>query len=74
MRYASLNASAISAGVPLAAAGSGIPQCAVIGCPGHNGHASAAALSQTVNTKSNSGAPGAAANSSHDFERKSDVS
>ena len=50
-----------------------MPQCAVIGWPGHTGHASAAALSQTVNTKSNSGAP-ALANSSHDFDRKPEVS
>ena len=46
-----------------------MPQCAVIGWPGHTGQASAAALSQTVNTKSNSGSPGLV-NSSHDFERK----
>jgi hypothetical protein len=44
-----------------------------MGWPGHTGHVSAAALSQTVNTKSNSGAFGAV-NSSHDFERKPDVS
>jgi hypothetical protein len=37
------------------------------------GHASAAALSHTVNTKSNCGVPGAM-NSSHDFERKPDAS
>jgi hypothetical protein len=36
--------------------------------PGQSGHASPAALSQTVNTKSISGAPGAA-NSSQFFER-----
>src|SRR5262249_43804008 len=58
IRYVSLNAKAISASEPLASAGSGTPQCAVIGWPGHNGHASPAALSQTVNTKSSAGAPG----------------
>ena len=50
-----------------------MPQCAVIGWPGQTGQASPAALSQTVNTKSSAGAPGLA-NSSHDFERKPDVS
>jgi hypothetical protein len=47
------------------AAGSGTPQCAVIGCPGHTGQTSLAALSQTVKTKSRAGAPGSA-NSSQD--------
>ena len=70
---ASLNASALSAGVPVAAAGSGTPQWAVMGCPGHTGHVSAAALSQTVKTKSNCGASGVV-NSFQDFERKPDVS
>ena len=42
----------------LAAAGSGTPQCAVIGWPGHTGQASPAALSQTVKMKSICGAPG----------------
>ena len=37
--------------VPFTAAGSGMPQCAVIGCPGQIGHTSFAALSQTVKTK-----------------------
>ena len=55
---ASRNARSISSGVPLTAAGSGMPQCAVIGCPGQSGHTSLAALSQTVKTKSISGAPG----------------
>ena len=45
-----------------------MPQCAVIGWPGQIGQTSFAALSQTVKTKSSSGAPGAA-NSSHDFDR-----
>ena len=55
--------------VPSTAAGSGTPQCAVIGWPGQTGQASPAALSQTVKTKSMRGAPGAA-NSSQLFERK----
>src|SRR5271170_2796058 len=57
-----------SSSVPLKAAGSGTPQCAVIGCPGQNGHGSAAAWSQTVKTKSRRG-PSGAANSSQLFER-----
>src|SRR5262245_48296092 len=73
MPYASRNASAISVGEPVASAGSGTPQCAVIGRPGQIGHASPAALSQTVNTKSTDVAPGVA-NSVHDFERNADVS
>jgi hypothetical protein len=40
----------------VASAGSGIPQCAVIGWPGQIGQVSPAALSQTVNTKSMKGA------------------
>ena len=66
---ASRNARAISSGVPCTAAGSAIPQCAVIGCPGQNGHCSRAALSHTVNTKSSFGAPGPE-NSSQDLLRK----
>src|SRR6185437_152773 len=54
------NARSISCGEPLTAAGSGTPQWAVIGCPGHSGQTSLAALSQTVNTKSIFGAPGSA--------------
>src|SRR5260370_5600375 len=42
-KYASRNARSICSGVPLTAAGSGTPQCAVIGCPGHTGHISWAA-------------------------------
>ena len=53
----------------LDAAGSGTPQCAVIGCPGHTGQTSFAALSQTVKTKFITGASGLA-NSSHDLLRK----
>ena len=57
---ASRKAFSISSGVPSAAAGSSTPQCAVIGCPGHTGQISLAALSQTVKTKFIFGAPGAA--------------
>ena len=46
----------ISASVPVAAAGSGTPQCALMGWPGQVGQTSAAALSQTVKTKSMCGA------------------
>ena len=53
----------------LTAAGSGTPQCAVIGWPGHNGQTSFAALSQTVKTKSIFGASGFA-NSSQLLLRK----
>ena len=42
--------------VPVTAAGSGMPQCAVIGCPGQTGQTSLAASSQTVNTKCITGA------------------
>ena len=45
-----------------------MPQCAVMGWPGHTGHDSPAALSQTVNTKSITGAS-EAANSVQLFER-----
>ena len=44
--------------VPSTAAGSGTPQCAVMGWPGQYGHISPAALSQTVNTKSSGRCPG----------------
>src|SRR5215510_7179861 len=44
IRKASANANRILASLPVAAAGSGTPQCAVIGWPGQNGHASPAAL------------------------------
>src|SRR5262249_35959637 len=69
MRTVSANATRTSAWVPVAAAGSGRPQCAVIGWPGQNGHVSPAALSQTVNTKSSGVAPGPL-NSCQLFERK----
>ena len=46
----------ISASVPVVAAGSGTPQWALMGWPGQVGQTSAAALSQTVNTKSMCGA------------------
>ena len=61
-------ARSFSMSLPSTAAGSSMPQCAVMGCPGHTGQVSPAALSQTVNTKSMTGAPGAA-NSSHPFDR-----
>src|SRR5258705_8791133 len=66
---ASRNARSICSGVPSTAAGSGTPQWAVTGCPGHTGQISFAALSQTVNTKSIFGAPGFA-NSSQLLLRK----
>jgi len=49
---------ALCSAVPTTAAGSGTPQCAVMGWPGQTGHTSFAALSLTVNTKSRCGAPG----------------
>ena len=55
--------------LPTNAAGSSTPQCALIGWPGQTGHISAAALSQTVNTKSSMGAPGPV-NSSQLLERR----
>ena len=55
--------------VPVTAAGSGIPQCAVMGWPGQTGQTSRAALSQTVKTKCMGGAPGAE-NSSQDLLRR----
>ena len=58
--------------LPTKAAGSSMPQCAVIGWPGQTGQTSAAALSQTVNTKSSSGASGLV-NSSQLFERNPSV-
>ena len=58
MKNASRKALAITSGVPCTAAGSGTPQCAVIGWPGQKGQTSFAALSQTVKTKSSLGAPG----------------
>src|SRR5256885_16990065 len=48
---ASRNALSICSGVPVTAAGSGTPQCAVIGWPGQTGQISFAALSHTVKTK-----------------------
>ena len=46
-----------SISLPSTAAGSGTPQCAVIGWPGQAGQASPAASSQTVKMKSICGAP-----------------
>ena len=57
-RNAFVNALALSSSDPAAAAGSSMPQCAVIGWPGQTGHTSAAALSQTVNTNCIGGASG----------------
>src|SRR5262249_18526560 len=57
---------------PSTAAGSGTPQCAVIGWPGQIGQTSPAASPQTVKMKSSCGAPGLA-NSSQDFDRKSEA-
>src|SRR5271154_2881769 len=56
-------------GVPLTAAGSGMPQWAGLGWPGQMGQTSPAALSQTVKTKSRRGAPGLA-NSSQGLLRR----
>src|SRR5580704_10403626 len=53
-------AAAFSISVPSTAAGSATPQWAVIGFPGHTGHTSPAALSQTVKIKSIGGAQDAA--------------
>src|ERR1700681_3644182 len=58
--------------LPAASAGSSTPQCAVIGGPGQTGQDSLAALSQTVKTKSITGASGPA-NSCQLFERKLSV-
>src|ERR1051326_5001267 len=68
MRSASAKARRPCASLPVAAAGSGTPPCAVIDCPGLLWQVSAAALSQTVNTKSSLGASGLA-NSLQLFER-----
>src|SRR5260221_6014678 len=67
-RYASRKAAIRCSSVPAAAAGSGTPQCAVTGLPGHTGQVSPAAWSQTVKTKSMTGAS-ARANSSQDLLR-----
>lgn len=55
MRKASRKAAAFSASLPSTAAGSGMPQCALVGRPGQTGQVFAAALSQTVKMRSNSG-------------------
>src|SRR5579864_3233614 len=72
MKKASRNPLSTSAAVPRMAAGSGMPQCAVNGCPGQTGQTSFAALSQTVNTKSSLGALGNE-NSSHALLRSPSV-
>jgi len=51
---------AFSSSLPSNAAGSGTPQWALIGWPGHTGQVSLAALSHTVKTKSRCGAPACA--------------
>ena len=58
IKNASRNARSTSASLPRTAAGSGTPQWAVMGCPGHTGQTSLAALSQTVKTKSSLGGAG----------------
>ena len=72
IKNVSRNARSTSASPPRTAAGSGTPQCAVIGCPGQTGQTSFAALSQTVKTKSSFGAPGKE-NSSHVLLRNPSV-
>src|SRR5688572_9769516 len=62
----------MSTWLPVAAAGSGTPQCAVTGWPGQTGQTSPAALSQTVKMKSMCGAP-ALANSFQFLERRPSV-
>lgn len=57
---ASTKARRLVASLPSTAAGSGIPQYAVIGWPGNNGQTSPAALSHTVMTKSTCGESGRA--------------
>src|SRR6516225_8908303 len=56
----SRNARSISASEPGVSPGSGTPQCAVSGWPGHTGQTSRAALSQSVKMQSIRGAPGLA--------------
>ena len=60
MKNASRNARRLSASDAVTAAGSGTPQCAVIGWPGQKGHVSAAAWSHTVKTKCSGGASASA--------------
>jgi len=45
---AAAKAARLSSTVPATRAGSGTPQCAVIGCPGHTGHSSPAASSPRI--------------------------
>ena len=58
MKKASRKARSTCSVVPCTAAGSGMPQCAVMGWPDKMGQTSFAALSQTVKTKFNGGASG----------------
>src|ERR1700691_1116425 len=67
------NAFRVAALVPTSAAGSSMPQCALIGWPGHVGQNSAAARSQRVKTKSSGGLSGRA-NSCQSLLRNSAVS
>jgi hypothetical protein len=55
-----VKATTISASLPVAVQGPGMPQWAVIGWPGQIGQGSPAASSQTMNTKWRSGASGCA--------------
>src|SRR5260370_37909111 len=71
-RAANTNAASFSMSVPSTAAGSSMPQWAVIGWPGQTGQVSRAASSQRVKTKSITGAFGPE-NSSQLFERKPSV-
>src|SRR5450755_899975 len=70
--HASENALRLASSLPSTVAGSGTPQCATTGCPGHTGQTSPAALSQTVMTKS-SGGESACANSDQLLLRRSSV-
>ena len=72
MRKTSAAKAAFSASLPSKLDGSGKPQCPVTGWPGHTGQDSPAAWSQTVKTKSITGAPGLT-NSSQSFERMPSV-
>src|SRR5437016_2614346 len=72
MKKALRKARSTSSVVPSTAAGSGMPQCAVMGCPGQTGQTSLAALSQIVKTKWSGGAPGRE-NSSQALLRRASV-
>src|SRR5262245_46508071 len=55
---ASRKARSICSCEPLTAVGSGTSHCPVMACPGHIGHSSLGALSETVHKNSRSGDPG----------------